>query len=287
MHAHYSNLLGGKPATRVMPGPDIDKYPVSYKYDGDTQPFSLGEYLKKYAKGKAQSMQHLDWKDLNRDVHKEETAAAILHVANDVSPGTGVIPATFLKALIDYPGGLEAIHTAFVVLWNSGEYPKSEALAILISVWKQKGDSNDPNNYRGITAEDLMTKLMSTILAVRLYIRSELLLFLPRMQFGFRTRMRSTDAVLYVLNQTLRLNREGQKALALFVDFMKAFDRVPRDLMFNKLQRFGVTGNFLRMLENLYANTTVMIAGMKDKEMLMALYMGVLQGDPLSPLLFM
>jgi hypothetical protein len=73
----------------------------------------------------------------------------------------------------------------------------------------------------------------------------------------------------------------------LFIDFEKAFDRVPRDLLFRKLQRYGVIGQYAECLQHLYNNTTVLIAGDTDDDVLLELFMGVLQGDPLSPLLFM
>jgi hypothetical protein len=127
----------------------------------------------------------------------------------------------------------------------------TEALTILVSLSKGKGDSSDPNNYRGISAEDLLTKLMSMILTIRLYCRCELLNYIAREQYGFRSRMRSTDALLSIVLHTKDLIRKKDYAIALFFDFMKAFDTVSRDLLFSKLERYGVIGKFKAVLQNL------------------------------------
>jgi hypothetical protein len=175
----------------------------------------------------------------------------------------------------------------FQTLWDTRKYPNLKAVAKLVSVYKGKGPESDTGNYRGISAENVLTKLFSMMMCLRLYCRSELMKFLSRAQHGFRSRMRASDAILRVVNRIKRIVGQDRLSFALFIDFEKAFDRVPRDLLFRKLQRYGVVGQFAECLQDLYDNTTVLIAGDSDDDVLLKLFMGVLQGDPLSPLLFM
>jgi hypothetical protein len=47
---------------------------------------------------------------------------------------------------------------------------------------------------------------------------------------------------------------DKQPLYSCFVDFKKAYDTVPRDLLWEKLQRIGVHGEFLRGVQALYAD---------------------------------
>jgi hypothetical protein len=71
------------------------------------------------------------------------------------------------------------------------------------------------------------------------------------------------------------------------VDFRKAFDIVPRDLLWQVLAEMGIMGCFMQCLHNVYSQDNVRI--MHPTEGLSARFscgIGVKQGCPLSPLLF-
>ena len=72
----------------------------------------------------------------------------------------------------------------------------------------------------------------------------------------------------------------------LCVDFSKAFDRLPRDILFKKLRECGINGKFLSVLQNLYANdkASVQIDGKMSEPF--NINQGVRQGCVMSPLLF-
>ncbi|MBJ5584741.1 hypothetical protein JGG81_25410 [Salmonella enterica subsp. enterica serovar Typhimurium] len=72
-----------------------------------------------------------------------------------------------------------------------------------------------------------------------------------------------------------------------FVDFEKAFDRVPRSKLFNVLKSNGITGKLLNSVESLYSRslTGVRVDGVTGKWF--DVNTGVRQGCKLSPLLFL
>ncbi|KAI3371769.1 hypothetical protein L3Q82_024322 [Scortum barcoo] len=71
-----------------------------------------------------------------------------------------------------------------------------------------------------------------------------------------------------------------------FVDLEKAFDRVPRGILWGVLREYGVRGPFLRAVRSLYdwSRSLVRIAGSKSD--LFPVHVGLRQGCPLSPVLF-
>jgi hypothetical protein len=71
------------------------------------------------------------------------------------------------------------------------------------------------------------------------------------------------------------------------VDFRKAFDIVPQDLLWQVLVKMGIVGRFMQCLQSIYSQDIVRV--MHPTEGLSAQFscgIGVKQGCPLSPLLF-
>lgn len=73
-----------------------------------------------------------------------------------------------------------------------------------------------------------------------------------------------------------------EKAMLLFVDLRKAFDRVERATLLKKLDKIGVPGNLTSILEFIYSNTEVTV----DGSLFLKTNRGLLQGSCLSPILF-
>ena len=93
----------------------------------------------------------------------------------------------------------------------------------------KKGDLHDLNNWRGIMLLDAASKLVSMIIANRLdrVLKEEGL----EAQNGF-TGGRGCSDGSFSLRQALKRRREhGLESWVLFVDLVKAFDSVPRDVL--------------------------------------------------------
>ncbi|TWW59207.1 hypothetical protein D4764_06G0007370 [Takifugu flavidus] len=71
-----------------------------------------------------------------------------------------------------------------------------------------------------------------------------------------------------------------------FVDLEKAYDRVPRSILWGVLQEYGVEGPLIRAVQSLYRRSRILvrIAGCKSDSF--PVRVGLHQGCPLSPILF-
>ena len=83
-----------------------------------------------------------------------------------------------------------------------------------------------------------------------------------------------------------KCHNEGSKIYSCFVDFKKAFDSVPRDLLLSKLFNMGITGNFFNILRHIYTTDKACIKIGQSRSDFFNLDIGVRQGCILSPLLF-
>ncbi len=93
---------------------------------------------------------------------------------------------------------------------------------------------------------------------------------------------------LYILQTFIEQSiHKRKKVHCCFVDFHKAFDIVPRDLLWQVLAEMGIVGRFMQCLQSMYNQDSVRV--MHPTEGLSARFscgIGVKQGCPLSPLCF-
>ncbi|XP_076061594.1 uncharacterized protein LOC143037342 [Oratosquilla oratoria] len=157
--------------------------------------------------------------------------------------------------------------------------------AIIITLYKNKGEKSDCSNYRGITLLSIAGKILARVLLNRLVpsIAEE---NLPESQCGFRANRGTTDMV-FVLRQLQEKCREQNKGLyATFVDLTKAFDTVSRTGLWLILERLGCPPNFLQMVIQLHENQRSQIRLNGDLSEPFPISNGVKQGCVLALTLF-
>ncbi|CAA9998988.1 unnamed protein product [Nesidiocoris tenuis] len=152
----------------------------------------------------------------------------------------------------------------------------------------RQGDQADPSNYRGIALMSTIVKVFTTILADRLTSWANVRGVLPEEQAGFRAKRSCTDHI-FTLHAAacLCLMKKRQPLVTVMVDLKRAFDSVCHDKLWSKLEKIGVSGRIIRVLVSLYSSACFLIQpdpqGERFEQDIME---GVLQGDCLSPLLF-
>jgi len=135
-----------------------------------------------------------------------------------------------------------------------------EALSIgVVQALFKGGDASEFDNYSGIIVGPILAKLFVMILDKRLNEWAEQHVLRAKGQTGFRKDYRTTDQ-LFMLRTLIEQNKAKKKPLyCCFLDFKKAFDTMPREVLWQVLASLGVEGRFLQCLQAMYAKDTICI----------------------------
>jgi len=157
---------------------------------------------------------------------------------------------------------VEMMHDCFGAIWNGEEKPPKEwadPSAVSLSIYKNKGSRSDQSNYSSIFLLDVVGKLLAKIINGRLSrIVKEVI---ASSQLGFRKNL-STEHAMSAVLRLQYLNRHGSRAMcAAFVDLEKAFDIVPRELIWETLSENGVGPKMLSVIKEFHEELEGTIKG--------------------------
>ena len=193
--------------------------------------------------------QGLDHAPTKLEMHE---AISKLH---DSAPGASGLRASAWKALAGYDSSADAIYGFISNFWNSEQLPESWAIGLL-SMLPKKGDLSLPGNYRGITMLEVAYKIVAQILLPGLKLIKESKEHLDHEnQCGFRNGRGCSDGSFTVKALLSKRREHNCETWVLFLDLVKAFDMVPRELLWNTLERFGVPLKLISILRAMHKST--------------------------------
>ena len=171
-----------------------------------------------------------------------------------------------------------------VDFWEDLRVPKTWEICDANLLFK-KGDASNPGNYRTIMKLVVQEKLVLTVIGDRLNTVIESLGAEYETQCGFRGNRGCIDAI-FNLRLALRKRKEhGHASWVAFLDLVKAFDTISREMLWVVLRKLGCPDRFVARIKALHDEVIVLIRK-GDAEIRCNSYGGVRQGDILGPPLF-
>ena len=174
------------------------------------------------------------------------------------------------------------LHEVLCQCWQEGAVPQDMRDSNIITIYKNKDEMNDCNNYMGISLRSIVGKVFARVILIRLQKLAERIY--PESQCGFRAE-RSTIDMIFSLRQLQEKCREQHVYIA-SIDLTKAFDLVSRDGLFKVLPKIGCPPKLQSMFESFHtdAKGTVQFNGSFSEPF--EIRSGVKQGCVLAPMLF-
>ena len=210
---------------------------------------------------------------LDEDITPGEVIDAIKKMKPNKAAGVDGIPPGILKWL---PDSWILLVTFIMNTVFHGAYPPSWTLSKMFVIYK-KGLEADTNNYRGISIANTLPKLYDTILNERF-----ISWYTPCIEQAGAQAGRGCEEQLATLRLLLEYARAKQAVLyMLFVDYMKAYDKVNRNKLISMLNNQGCGTQFIKAVGCSMRDTINVIGSEKFQSTA-----GVKQGSSMSCALF-
>ena len=151
-----------------------------------------------------------------------------------------------------------------------------------MNLYKGKGEALDRGNYRGLKLTDQAMKLLECVMdpCIRKMVN------IDDMHFAFVPGRGTTDTIFTVRQLQEKYIAAKKPLFFAFVDLEKAFDRVPRKVLWWALRSLGVEEWAVRVIQAMYANARSHVRVNNQYSEEFEVGVGVHQGSVLSPLLF-
>jgi hypothetical protein len=150
----------------------------------------------------------------------------------------------------------------------------------------KKGSKFDPSNYRPIALNSILCKILEKITAK--VITEHLLTnnLIAECQHGFLPGRNTVTNLISLLDRATEAINRKHHVYAVFLDFAKAFDKVPHRILLSKLQSYGITGTLLTWIEAFLIGRVQRVTIVGHPSDWKPVLSGVIQGSVLGPLLF-
>jgi len=218
------------------------------------------------------------------EISVEDVKSRLAALREDKSPGPDNFSPRLLKKIS------EEIAVPVTVLFNrsmkEGDVPMDWKTANITPIFK-KGSRNCPGNYRPVSLTSLLSKLMESIVRDEIVKHLDIHNLIRDSQHGFRRGRSCTSNLLEFLDKvTEQINEKGNVDV-IFLDFAKAFDKVPHMRLLTKLRAHGIDGCVAKWIASWLQGRMQRVCLDGRSSQWAFVLSGIPQGSVLGPLLFL
>ena len=168
---------------------------------------------------------------------------------------------------------------------QQGVLPAEWKSANIVPIFK-KGDRTKTCNYRPVYLTSICSKILEHVVYTCIFSHLKEHNILREEQHGFQVGKSCETQLIMTIDDFVNCLNDNSQIDCIFLDFSKAFDRVPHNRLCNKLSYYGIRGPLLLWIKHYLSNRQqkVIIDGTSSYPPNVT--SGVPQGTVLAPLLF-
>jgi hypothetical protein len=169
----------------------------------------------------------------------------------------------------------------------TGTTPPNWLLSNTRLLYKKNEPYNLLDNYRPITLANILYKLWASCLAILAMDYIEANTIISPEQEGFRPCRSCSRAITHLSLCLEDAHTHNKDILLAYLDFTQAFPSANHLQLERALRFLGIPEDFIFIVANLYKEAYTTFETPHGKTQQIPILRGTLQGDPLSPLLFL